>query len=258
MRGRARRGLPWVLALLGAGLVAHGAWIPAKAALAQRLLERAWLSTRGGEDAVRPWPWADTWPVARLQAPGRGWSVVVLEGATGRTLAFAPGHLAGSAPPGAPGNSVVAGHRDTHFAVLRELSRGEELRVEMRDGSVRRYRVIEAKVVHESDTRVLAPTAGATLTLITCYPFDTPVPGGPLRYAVVAEERAAPLRDGPGSNDTLPGGARLARHREDGSRGRSAEFGERGGGSPARGEGAAEVLRGRAGRARGELRRAGG
>jgi len=184
---RARRHAAVAFALLGGSMVAQGAWIPAKAALAQLLLERAWHKTRGGEDAVRPWPWADTWPVARLRVPGQQRSVVVLEGATGRTLAFGPGHLAGSASPGAPGNSVLAGHRDTHFAFLRRLAPGDELAVEDREGGSRRYRVREQLVVHETDTAVLAPSARPTLTLVTCYPFDTPVPGGPLRYVVVAE-----------------------------------------------------------------------
>ena len=185
-------------AMCGAALLLQGVWIPAKAALAQVLLERALQRTRAGETAVVPWSWADTWPIARLEVPGREVRVLVLEGATGRTLAFGPGRLAGSAAPGAPGHSVVAGHRDTHFAFLRDLVEGERIRVERSDGSSLTYRVTRLSVVHERDTQLLAETGVPTLSLVTCYPFDAPLPGGPLRFVVRAElerrARAQPIR----------------------------------------------------------------
>jgi sortase A len=186
-----RRCLAALAALCGAALLTQGLWIPAKALLAQQLLERAWSRVRAGEAAVAPWPWADTWPVARLEVPGRDVRVLVLEGATGRTLAFGPGRLAGSAAPGAPGHSVVAGHRDTHFAFLRDLTSGDAIRVERADGSSLLYRVTDLAVVHERDTHVLADTDVPTLSLVTCYPFDAPLPGGPLRFVVRAEAELA-------------------------------------------------------------------
>ena len=180
----------WAAALLaafGTAAVAEGAWIQAKAAVAQVLLARAWNETLGGRGPSRPWPWADTHPVGRLRAPGHGVELVVLAGATGRSLAFAPGHLSGSALPSTVGHTVIAGHRDTHFSFLRRLVEGETLELEGADGSLRVYRVVATRVVHERDSEVTLPTATPTLTLLTCYPFDTPVPGGPLRYAVRAE-----------------------------------------------------------------------
>src|SRR5207248_2826247 len=77
----------------GAALFGHGAYIYAKAGLAQVLLRRAWERTLAGERDVKPWPWADTWPVARLTIPKAGTDSIVLAGASGRTLAFGPGHL---------------------------------------------------------------------------------------------------------------------------------------------------------------------
>ena len=59
-----------LLALGGAWQLALGAWIPVKAALAQVLLEQAWRRTLAGEVRARPWPWADTWPVAALEVGG--------------------------------------------------------------------------------------------------------------------------------------------------------------------------------------------
>ena len=174
------------LVLGGTLSLAHGAWIPAKARLAQVLLDHAWHETQTTRAPVRPWPWADTWPVARLIAPTHKKSMVVLAGVNGAALAFGPGHLTTSAPPGVSDNSVIAGHRDTHFAFLGSLKPGDVLQLQARDGVLHDYRVTQTRVVHETDTRVLQPSQSAMLTLITCYPFDAVVPGGPLRYVVRA------------------------------------------------------------------------
>jgi len=180
-----------VLAAAGSGAVAQAAWIPAKAVLAQVLIERAWTRAAAGAADARPWPWADTEPVARLSAPAQGERVMVLSGFGGHTFAFGPGHLPGSALPGEPGNCVLAGHRDTHFAFLEELEIGDLLTVERPDGARQDYRVTGAEVVDETETGALDPLetgrGAKALTLVTCYPFDAVVPGGPLRYVVRAE-----------------------------------------------------------------------
>jgi sortase A len=74
----------------GAIHLGQGGYIYLKAQLAQLLIERAWQRALAGEAAPKPWPWADTWPVARLEAPAQGVSLFVLAGSSGRTLAFAP------------------------------------------------------------------------------------------------------------------------------------------------------------------------
>lgn len=86
-------------------------WIPVKAELAQALLEDAWRRTLNGGKNAKPWPWADTSPVAVLEAPRLGIRLIVLSGTSGRNLAFGPTLL------GAPdqGDKVLSGHRDTHF-----------------------------------------------------------------------------------------------------------------------------------------------
>lgn len=175
-------------ALLGLAAWHFGqaAWIHSKARLAQYLMQAAWERGLAGEREPKPWPWADTWPVARLIAPRQGVEVFVLAGASGRTLAFGPGHLFGTASPGAAGNSVIAAHRDTHFAFLRHLAPGDELVVETPDGRRRRYLVDDAAVVDRRDLRATRPEPTPRLTLITCYPFDAVAPGGPLRYVVRA------------------------------------------------------------------------
>ena len=92
-RRRQRRWRRWAVGLLvalGVALLAAGFWLPAKAELAQHLLNRAWNRTTEGDAAAKPWPWADTHPVARLALPGSGEPLTVLAGASGRNLAFAP------------------------------------------------------------------------------------------------------------------------------------------------------------------------
>ena len=166
----------------------QGTYIQAKAWLAQVLIEQAWARTLEGEAQAKPWPWADTWPVARVTVPGRDIERFVLAGANGRSIAFGPGHVFGTPLPGEAGNSVIGAHRDTHFAFLRELRPGEEIVVQKSVSAIRRYRVTGAEIVDKSETRVLAqPPGEARLTLITCYPFDALRAGGPLRYVVTAK-----------------------------------------------------------------------
>jgi sortase A len=171
----------------------EAACIHAKAWVAQRLIAMAWDRSLASGAHVKPWPWADTWPVARLEAPRQGTTLMVLAGASGRTLAFGPGHVTGTPLPGEPGNAVVSGHRDTHFAFLRDLRSGDTLLVRSADGRLARYVVSGIEVVRNKDIRVLLDMGDDRLTLVTCYPFDSPLPGGPLRYVVVAIRVAAEL-----------------------------------------------------------------
>ncbi len=184
---RARFALATATFALAAGFALHAAWIPIKAEVAQVLLQRAWSKSIDGHARVRPWPWADTWPVARLRIPEHEVDLVVLAGATGRTLAFAPGHVSGTAQPGTPGNCVLSAHRDTHFSFLRYVLPGEALTLERPDGTVQTFRVTARHIVYDDEVEVLDDTGSETLTLLTCYPFDAVVPGGPLRYVVRAE-----------------------------------------------------------------------
>ena len=185
-----RMALP-VLLLFGAYQLAGAGIIHAKAWLAPGLIERAWQQSRAsGGAAVRPWPWADTWPVARLRVAGLGVDQFVLAGDSGNALAFSPGHARASAPLGSRGRAVIGGHRDTHFAFLQQLSPGDGLTIELANGLRRHYRVAELAVVDASQERLEAIPGIDDLLLVTCYPFDAIQSGGPLRYVVLA--RPAP------------------------------------------------------------------
>jgi len=175
------------LLCLGFWHLGQGAYIPAKAWLAQELMQRAWLRAGRNVERPAPWPWADTWPVARLTAKSREVDLIVLEGGSGRTLAFGPGHLSASALPGEKGNAVIAGHRDTHFRFLRDVEQGELLNIESTKGQRHVYKVIGADVVDSRKGSLVLDTEAAMLTLVTCYPFEAPEAGGPLRYVVTAK-----------------------------------------------------------------------
>jgi sortase A len=164
----------------------QGAYIPAKAWLAQGLMQRAWVRTSSGANRATPWPWADTWPIARLKARSGEIDLIVLAGGSGRTLAFGPGHVSASAMPGETGNAVIAGHRDTHFQFLRDISSGELLTLESSEGTTHLYEVIETDIVDSRTGALLLDTDAAILSLVTCYPFDARNSGGPLRYVVTA------------------------------------------------------------------------
>jgi sortase A len=175
-----------LLAAVGAWQVGEGAWIYVKARLAQHLLQQAWARTLAGESEVKPWPWADTWPAARLRAPAHGEDLIVLADASGRTLAFGPGLAPGSATPGGSGTTIISGHRDTHFRFLERVRPGDELVLETPGRPPGRFRVQETDVV-DARTAVIDRAPDATgLVLVTCYPFGAVRPGGPLRWVVAA------------------------------------------------------------------------
>ena len=179
----------WVvsaLLCLGFWQLGQGAYIPAKAWLAQELMQRAWVRTGAGEERDTPWPWADTWPVARLTAKQRDVDLIVLAGGSGRTLAFGPGHLSASAMPGETGNAIIGGHRDTHFQFLRKVEVGELLGMETTRGQRHIYKVVGVDIVDSRKGSLVLDTDAAMLTLVTCYPFDALEAGGPLRYVVTA------------------------------------------------------------------------
>lgn len=177
------------LPLCGLWLIGHGSYIHAKAMVAQLLLEAAWTDTLNGQKEVKPWPWADTWPVSRLNVPRLGISRIVLAGANGSALAFGPGHLFESATPGALGNTVIAGHRDTHFRFIADLKVGDYLELQTDDAKTLIYQISDMQIVNEKDMTHLESADEQILTLLTCYPLDAIQTGGNQRFLVKARYR---------------------------------------------------------------------
>ncbi|MGI9287992.1 MAG: class GN sortase [Pseudomonadales bacterium] len=179
---------PIVIALvvLACWQMGDGLWIYAKARLAQYLIADAWQQTLATGHTMKPWPWADTWPVARLQALDKKIDLYVLAGTNGSALAFGPGHMHGSAYPGTEGVSIVGGHRDTHFRFLQQLAAGDLLKITTRSGDTSAYRVVDQHIADSTVAPLQVTRDESQLLLITCYPFDALRVGGPLRYVVTA------------------------------------------------------------------------
>ncbi len=159
-------------------------WIPAKAELAQHLLERSWLRTLEGEADAKPWPWADTRAIAILEVPRLGLREIVLEGSSGRNLAFGP-TLLNSRQLEESSDRILSGHRDTHFRFLKDLQTGDLLRLRTVN-EVRDYRVNWQEAVDTRQQQLVIDDSIERLTLLTCYPFNATTAGGPLRWVVTA------------------------------------------------------------------------
>lgn len=180
--GRLFSGFLW---LAGITLLLAGSWI--------------WVdSWYGQQEASKDWATLEETPVeperiplplkpgvlARMQFPRLNQERFVLQGATRRNLSRGPAWLSETGKPGA-GNCIIAGHRDTHFRILKELKEGDEILVEY-GGRRYCYRVKELHVVQPSNSEYLKPAQEPVLTLVTCYPFYW-VGSAPERYIVRAE-----------------------------------------------------------------------
>jgi sortase A len=176
---------PLILALVGTILFGDGAYIHAKAWLAQVLLERAFDRSLATGQTVKPWSWADTWPVARIEVKRIGASAIVLEDTSGQALAFGPGHINRTADAGERGIAVYAAHRDTHFRFLRNVAIGDVIEVTRSDGKQFRYRADASSVVRFDASGIDVATQNFELVLTTCWPFDAVTPG-PERYILHA------------------------------------------------------------------------
>jgi sortase A len=175
------------LSLAGIARIAAGAMVPAKAVVAQVLLERVFERSVALHRPVKPWPWADMAPVARLAVPRLGIDRIVLNTGSGQAMAFGPTLLPAAADIGEPGATVIAAHRDTHFRFLKNVRKGDAITLEGLDGVKRRYTVTGAEIVRW-DRFAIVRGEGQQLALATCYPFDA-IRHGPLRYVLHAVRR---------------------------------------------------------------------
>ena len=184
-RSMTRLAVPLLLALAGLVLFGQGAYIHAKAILAQVLLERAFAETVASGRVTKPWSWADTWPVARIEVKRLGASAIMLAGSSGQALAFGPGHVELTPNAGERGVAVYSAHRDTHFRFLKNVAIGDEIDIMRNDGRSFRYRADGAAVVRFDASGIDPLTDGYELVLSTCWPFDAVTPG-PTRYVLHA------------------------------------------------------------------------
>jgi sortase A len=162
-----------------------------QAALARELehihVPRSATSAEAGPPALtaRPAPRA---VIGRIDVPRLKVSALVSalarEGADVRTLRASVGHVPETALPDDVGNAAFAGSRDTFFRNLKGVREGDDIIVTTASG-IHQYVVTATRVVAPTDTSLLTPTKGRTLTLVTCYPFDY-IGAAPERFIVRA------------------------------------------------------------------------
>ncbi len=180
--------IPLLLVTITALSWGNTLYIHVKAVLAQFLIADAWADTLERDRDFKPWPWADTWPVARMHTEILDGDLYILAGAHGSSLAFGPGHMDGTVAPGESGSSVIAGHRDTHFEFLENIVIDDRFQIQTRRGTWQTYLVSNIDIIDttENDTWLLDQSLD-TIYLVTCFPFDAINPGGPLRIVVQLE-----------------------------------------------------------------------
>ncbi|MCV6604673.1 MAG: class GN sortase [Porticoccaceae bacterium] len=183
-----RRHAVVVLLLLAAAVFGgKAAYVHAKAYAGQWLIASAWQQTLEQGGIHKPWRWADTWPVARLQVPGLNVDQLVLASDSGQALAFGPGHNSATTGPGDSGVVVISGHRDTHFRFMKNLAPGQLIQLTGARGDVRDYRVTgHQRVDTRQDLSWNLEGALDQLVLVTCWPFNGNDSHTPWRYLVFA------------------------------------------------------------------------
>jgi len=169
----------------------QGVYIHAKAQLAQYLIANAWQQSETEQEQIKPWAWADMWPVAKLTVVNHDIEQYVLAGSSGEALAFGPGHVISSAAPAEIGNTVIAAHRDTHFSFLQNIKTGDVINISNKEGKQRNYVVQDMAIVNKNDVAWLYEEMhDYQLSLVTCYPFNAIQAGGDLRFVVRAVSQA--------------------------------------------------------------------
>lgn len=189
------------LCLIGAGTVIAGASVPVEARLAQIRLEHAFEGRMAAPEqvnfarlqraasrpsAIRRHAKASlaqgAEPLARISVERLGTSDIVLAGeGSPEQLRLGPVMLTRGPV------TILAAHRDTHFAFIRDLAVGDEVTMRYADDAVERYRVIRFETVRWDDFSYPLDPARPLLALATCYPFGGAEYGGPWRRVVWAE-----------------------------------------------------------------------
>ncbi|PKH01510.1 class GN sortase [Psychromonas sp. MB-3u-54] len=183
-----------IITLIAICFCAQGIYREAKAIVAQRLLSLAWVSHLEDGERHKPWPWADSVPIAQLTIAGQG-PLMVVAGTSISHLTLAPAWMVSSSGFGKVGNSVVVAHNDTHFKQLKEVHLNSLLTVNTYPNLQFNYRVIATKIVNEKELSVLKVSEQEILTLITCYPFESSLLNSELRFVVVAKRIKQPFSD---------------------------------------------------------------
>ena len=175
--------------LLGGGYFGFQAFkIELKARVAQKLLQYAWYKTINTGEDQRPWKSFDGVPILRLTIPRHEVDQIVLSGTSGQALAFGPAFHEESVLPGDGGTTVLSSHRDSHGTYIKQLQKGDAIRLQDRSSQWHSYTVEDFAILNVKTDTIFAADAGEVLLIVTCYPFNALASGTPLRYVVSASQ----------------------------------------------------------------------
>lgn len=175
------------LLIFGGVMFVHASWLPLKAWLSQQLISASWHQSQSNNAPIKPWPWADTFPVAELSFQRINEKIVVLNGGDPTTLAFSAGavapfnHVSDSRP------FVVAGHRDSHFSFLSEVHMADVISLTDKQGRHQLYQVENIEIINADDAQLAVSAEDPNLVLITCYPFSSTTGESNERYVITAK-----------------------------------------------------------------------
>ena len=176
--------LTFLLLVAGSLLVGDSLIFYAKGYFGQELLRIAWDKSKKSGKHTRAWSWSETYPIGKLIIPKINFDKIIIEGEKDGSMDYGSSHLSDTVLPGEVGNCVIAGHRDTFFRRLGELTRGDRLYLE---GKKTRgwYKVVLIEICDPNDVQWIEPMPIRALTLVTCYPFDF-LGSAPKRYVIQA------------------------------------------------------------------------
>jgi sortase A len=110
----------------------------------------------------------------RIQIPAISVDAPIVQGDGWDQLKKGVGQHIGSPNPGQPGNLVLSAHNDIFGEIFRDLDHlktGDQI-VIFTNQNPYTYVVNNSQIVLPTQVEVMAPTSKATLTLISCYPYQ--------------------------------------------------------------------------------------
>lgn len=183
------------LFIAGSLLCIHASWLPVKAWLSQELISYSWQQSVNSRSSlsnnlnvsIKPWPWADTSPIAELSFKRLQKNIVILNGGDPTTLAFSAGAIAPFNQTNSAKPFVVAGHRDSHFAFLEDILMKDVISMTDQYGQSQLYQVEAIDIVDAATGQLPVLANDSSLILITCYPFNGIDQDANERYVITAK-----------------------------------------------------------------------
>lgn len=172
--------------IFGTLLSLHASYLPVKAWLSERFIHYSWQQSLKQNIPIKPWPWADMYPIAKLSIGRLNLDVVILNGGDPTSLAFSAGAVAPFNHLNSRNPFVVAGHRDSHFSFLEDVTMEDIISIQDKNGQNQLYQVQSIEIIDASSGELPLMDDESNLVLITCYPFNSLSQESNERYVIKA------------------------------------------------------------------------